>query len=232
MPHIYSEIPSPSTSLLRAMPLVAVGKSAWCEAQLDLRTLRSEHLNVTAALRHRLDIRGPGGVELWIHGRDRVIWTQYFSKHLKSVISLQIHLHSLTAENLQWLPTAPEIPFGLLDAHADSWPCIIWLPLLSCPFSSNSLVTTRTIHVVFLFCPKTLFFCHLLEELLILQLSVEASPSHQAHLDYHSLCTSPTGSVYPTDVELPDVPVSASSETHVYLIHYGIPGGACYRTDA
>lgn len=64
MPHIYSETPSPSTSLLRAMPLVAVGKSAWCEAQSDLRTLRSEHLNVTAALRHRLDIRGLGGVEL------------------------------------------------------------------------------------------------------------------------------------------------------------------------
>ena len=62
----------------------------------------------------------------------------------------------------------------------------------SCPFSSNSLVTTRTINVMFLFCPKTLIFCHLLGELFILQLSVEASPSHQARLDYLSLCTPPT----------------------------------------
>ena len=45
---------------------------------------------------------------------------------------------------------------------------------------------------MFLFCPKTLIFCHLLGELFILQLSVAASPSYQARLDYLSLCTSPT----------------------------------------
>ena len=133
---------------------------------------------------------GYGAVNLWERPEEsQVIWTQYF----QSISNLWFHCkHTCIpmAENLQWLPAALSVSWMLtqLTGPAGLAATPPWLLVggceSSCPFSSNSLVTTRMITVMFLFCPKTLIFCYLLGELFLLQLSAAASPSHQAHLDH------------------------------------------------